>query len=131
MSQCKELLVASARLRLPKEDVEAFAFLEMYEKNSNGQTRSVKDIKEIRQETMDIYQQWMKAVKHIAADKPFHEHTNERTAHRAMLKFIFGCELPNPHIELLNITVEEEYASRDEDEIKILMYNQIFEKYQL
>ena len=109
------LLAITECLGLPKGNEKEFALMES-ERAVHGQRRSVKTIKEIRQEKLELHQQQLRAVRNMPEERSSHANIMERTDHREMLKFISTVELPYLHNELLNITVDEEQEHREEDE---------------
>ena len=65
-------------LSLPKGDEEAFAFMERHEKAVHRPRRSVKTIKQIRREKLELHQQWMRAVRNMPGERSSHANIMER-----------------------------------------------------
>ena len=94
------LLAITERLGLTKGNEKAFALMEGHERTVYGHRRSVKTIKEIRRERLDLHQQRMRAVGNMPEERSSYANIMERTNHREMLRFISTVELLYLHNEL-------------------------------
>ena len=63
--QYKILMAITERLGLPKGNEKEFALMKRHDRAVHGQRRSVKTIKEIRREKLELHQQRMRAVRNM------------------------------------------------------------------
>ena len=112
LTQHQLLLAITERLSLPKGNKEVFAFMEIHERAVYCQRRSVKIIKEICREKLELHEQWMRAARNMPEERSTHADIMERQDHREIVRFISTVELSSQFNKLLNITVDEEHEHK-------------------